>query len=153
MTDIARIDPRGQRWGAAITSVLLAGALVAGPSWGLIPLVIALAAFAAGAVFGLDKQPWGLLYRHLIRPRLGPPAELEDPRPPRFAQAVGLGFAVIALAGALAGLAVVFYAAAALALLAALLNALFDFCLGCEVWAIVQRLRHREVGQRRVAAH
>lgn len=127
--DIARVDPRGPRFGAAITTVLLALALILGPTWGLVPLGVALIAFGLGAFLGLDKQPWGLLYRSWVRPRLAPPAELEDSRPPRFAQLVGFIFA----------------------LLAATLNAVFDFCLGCEVWALWQRLRHRAVGPRRVS--
>lgn len=152
MSEMLRIDPRGQRFGAAVTSVLLAVAVVLGPTWGLIPLVIALIAFAAGAFLGPSFQPWGIVYRRLIRPRLAAPAEVEDPRPPRFAQAVGLVFAVLGVAGALAGLHWLFFGAVALALLAATLNAVFDFCLGCEVWTILQRLRHRTVGQRRVPA-
>ena len=80
---------------------------------------------AAGAVLGLHAQPYGLIYRRFVRPRLGPPAELEDPAPPRFAQAVGLAFALVALVGLLAGLSIVFYFAIALALAAAFLNTAF----------------------------
>ena len=120
------IDPRGPRFAAAVTTAVLIAALLLGPRWGLVPLAVQLAAFGAGAVRGPARQPYGWLFRRFVRPRLGPPATLEDPRPPRFAQAVGLGFALIALAGAL---------------VAALLNAVFDFCLGCEVYLRVQRAR------------
>lgn len=75
-----------------------------------------------------------------MRPRLGAPTELEDPRPPRFAQTVWLGFAVVGLLGALVGLPVVFYVAVAFALVAALLNAIFNFCLGCEMYLLAKRL-------------
>lgn len=143
------IDPRGPRFGAAITSVVLVVTLVLGPTWGLIPLVIQTLAFAAGSLLGLGYQPYGWVYRVLVRPRLGPPAELEDERPPRFAQTVGLVFALVALTGALAGLAWLFYLAAAFALVAALLNAVFNFCLGCEIYLLIQRLRHRSA----VASH
>lgn len=141
----SRIDPRGPRFAAAVTAVVLATALVLGPPWGLVPLAIQLLAFAAGALLGLHRQPWGWVFRRFVRPRLVPPSELEDPRPPRFAQAVGLGFALVAVAGGLLGAEPVFLVAAGFALVAALLNAVFDFCLGCEIFLRVQRLRRQVV--------
>ena len=73
----------------------------------------------------------------LVRPRLGPPAHLEDPAPPRFAQGVGLGFA----AGRPRRLrrrapTSSAWSPPALALVAALLNATFGFCLGCEIYLL-----------------
>ena len=136
---VTGIDPRGPRFGAAITSAVLAIALVLGPSLGLPLLIIQTIAFGAGALFGLRYQPYGWVFRRLVRPRLAPPSALEDERPPRFAQAVGLGFALVGLAGALTGAATVFYVAVGLALVAALLNAVFDFCLGCEMYLLGRR--------------
>lgn len=133
------IDPRGPRLGAAITSAVLATTLVLGPSLGLPFLVIQTLAFGAGALFGLRYQPYGWVFRRFVRPRLAPPSELEDERPPRFAQAVGLGFALVGLAAALVGASVLFYVAVGLALVAALLNAVFDFCLGCEMYLLGRR--------------
>lgn len=143
MSSVPRIDPRGPRFAAAVTAVVLVAALLLGPRWGLIPLAIQLLAFGAGALLGVAKQPYGWLFRRFVRPRLGAPAELEDVRPPRFAQAVGLGFAVVALVGGLLGAAPVFYAALGFTLVAALLNAVFDFCLGCEIYLRIERLRRR----------
>lgn len=137
------IDPRGPRFSAAITSAVLAAALVLGPGPGLPLLVVQTLAFAAGALLGLRFQPYGWLFRRVVRPRLAPPAELEDERPPRFAQAVGLGFSVVALAGAILGASVVFYLAVGFALVAALLNAVFDFCLGCELYLLGRRAQAR----------
>lgn len=137
------IDPRGPRFGAAVTSVVLAAALVLGPGPGLPLLVVQTVAFAAGALLGLRFQPYGWVFRRFVGPRLAPPAELEDERPPRFAQAVGLGFAVVALAGAIPGASVVFYVAVVFALVAALLNAVFDVCLGCELYLLGRRARSR----------
>ena len=134
------IDPRGPRFGAAITAVLLAVALILGPVAGLPVLIVQGLAFAAGSLLGLSYQPWGWIYRTAVRPRLQPPAELEDSRPPRFAQTVGLVFAVAGVIGAVAGLPVLFYVAVGFALVAALLNAVFDFCLGCEVYLLGKRL-------------
>ncbi|MFC6340544.1 DUF4395 domain-containing protein, partial [Nocardioides hankookensis] len=76
-------------------------------------------------------------------PRLGAPDELEDPAPPRFAQAVGLGFAVVGLAGFLAGVDLLGEIAVGFALLAALLNAVFRFCLGCEMYLLLKRATAR----------
>jgi hypothetical protein len=137
------IDPRGPRFGAAITSAVLAGAVLAGPSFGLPLLAVQAVVFAAGALLGLRFQPYGWIFRRFVRPRLGAPEALEDERPPRFAQAVGLAFAVAGLAGAAFGWAAVFYVAAGFALVAALLNAVFDFCLGCEVYLLGRRVLAR----------
>jgi hypothetical protein len=135
------VDPRGQRVAAALTSLVLAVVLLLAPG----PLAVALLAaqtvlFATGAVLGVTQTPYALVYRRLVRPRLGPPAELEDPAPPRFAQTVGLTFAVVGLAGFLLGAPVVGLAATALALAAALLNAVFGFCLGCELHLLLRRV-------------
>jgi Domain of unknown function (DUF4395) len=132
------IDPRGPRFAASITTVVLAVVLVTGSVWLLVAQAVV---FAAGAVFGLRYSPYGWLYRRLVRPRLGPPAELEPEAPPRFAQAVGLVFAVIGIAGYAAGLTWLGTAATAAALIAAFLNAVFGFCLGCEMYLLIRRIR------------
>lgn len=134
-----RVDPRAPRFGAAITSVVLAVALILGPAWGLPLLIVQTLAFGAGSLLGLKFQPYGWVYRQFVRTRIGPTAELEDARPPRFAQTIGLVFAVSGLAGSLLNLPVLFYAAVGFALLAALLNAIFDFCLGCELYLLSKR--------------
>ncbi len=139
----ALIDPRGPRFGAAVTSVVLAATLLLGPSLGLVLLIIQTFAFGAGALLGLRYQPYGWVFRRFIRPRVGKPDELEDERPPRFAQTVGLVFALAGLAGVLFGLAPLFYVAVGFALVAALLNAVFDFCLGCELYLLGRRLLGR----------
>jgi hypothetical protein len=137
------IDPRGPRFGAAITSVVLAVTLILGPGTpAFVLLVLQTAVFALGSLVGLNAQPYGVLYRRFVRPRLGAPAELEDPRPPRFAQTVGLVFAVAGLVGLLVT-PVLFYVAVGFALVAAVLNAVFDFCLGCEVYLLGRRVAGR----------
>jgi len=130
------IDPRGPRFSALITTVVLGVVLVTSSVWLLAAQAVV---FAAGSVFGLRYSPYGLLYRRLIRPRLGPPAELEPEAPPRFAQGVGLVFAVIGVAGYAAGLTWLGVAATAAALVAAFLNAVFGFCLGCEMYLLIRR--------------
>ncbi len=137
-----QIDPRGPRFGAAITAVVLILALLFGPqsSVTLFLLIVQTIAFALGGLVGLQFQPYGLIYSKLVRPKLQPPAELEDVRPPQFAQLVGLVFAALALIGYLAGISLLFYVAVILALAAALLNAAFNFCLGCEIYLLASRI-------------
>jgi Domain of unknown function (DUF4395) len=131
------IDPRGPRFGALITTVVLATVLVTGSVWLLAAQALV---FAVGAAFGLRYAPYGVLYRKLIRPRLGPPGELEPEAPPRFAQAVGLVFAVVGVAGYAMGLTWLGMAATAAALAAAFLNGAFGFCLGCEMYVLMRRI-------------
>ena len=131
-----QIDVRGPRFAAGITAVVLAIALLTGSGW----LVAAQAVvFAVGAFAGLRRAPYGLLFRVLVAPRLGPVREREPEAPPRFAQLVGLLFAVVGGAGYLAGAPVVGAVATGFALVAALLNAVTGFCLGCELYLTVRR--------------
>ncbi len=127
------VDPRGPRLGAALTTLVLAAALATGWVW---LLVLQTVVFALGAV---GRSPYGLLYARLVRPRLGPPAELEDTRPLRFAQAVGLVFTAVALIGLAAPTGLVTLVATAFALAAAFLNAAFGVCLGCEAYLLLRR--------------
>lgn len=133
------VDPRSPRFGAGITSAVLALTALLGPVWGLPPLILQTLAFGGGSIFGLAYQPYGWVYRRFVQPKLAPPTELEDARPPRFAQTVGLVFAVAGLIGAVFSLPLLFYIAVGLALVAALLNAVFDFCLGCEIYLLSKR--------------
>jgi len=137
------IDPRGPRFSAGITAVLLlvviglslTGATTA--ATGLFAVLTAL--FAWGAFAGVQRHPYGVLYRRLVRPRLQPPTELEDPVPPTFAQGVGF---VITLAGLVLHLLGVPYAlviAASAAFVAAFLNSVFAFCLGCQIYLLLVR--------------
>ncbi len=178
----AGIDPRGPRFGAAITTALLlvatalgltglstarAGAEAFGwfayqplaqatftPAGGwaigvasvgqraLDPAFLLTAAIAALFLWGVlspRTQPWSVLFRTLVRPRLAPPGELEDPRPPRFAQGVGLFVTVIGLVLHLAGVPWALPIATAAAFVAAFLNAVFGLCLGCQLYLLLQR--------------
>jgi len=130
------IDPRGPRFGAVITVVVLAAALITQSGWLLAAQAVV---FAIGAAAGLRYAPYGLVYRYLIRPRLGPPAHTEAEAPPRFAQGVGAVFALAGVAGFAVGSALAGTVFAALALVAAFLNAAFDFCLGCQVYLFIKR--------------
>jgi hypothetical protein len=134
------IDPRGPRVAATLTSVALALVLVTPQPVATVLLAVQAVVFGVGATRGVQHTPYAGLFRALLRPRLGPPDELEDARPPRFAQAVGLGFAVLGLVGFLIGVTVLGLVATGLALVAALLNAAFGFCLGCEIYLLLRRM-------------
>ncbi|MER5969796.1 DUF4395 domain-containing protein [Streptomyces sp. NPDC002055] len=132
----AAMDIRGPRFGAAVTSAVLATVLITGS----VPLLAWQAlCFAVGAAAGVPRSPYGWLFRTAVRPRLGPPAAFEDPAPPRFAQTVGLLFALVGLAGYLLGPQWLGMAATGCALAAAFLNAAFGYCLGCEMYLLVRR--------------
>ncbi|MGH3159392.1 MAG: DUF4395 domain-containing protein [Streptosporangiaceae bacterium] len=132
------IDPRGARFGAILSTIVLAIVLITGSGWLLAAQALV---FAVGAWLGLRYAPYGMIYRVLVRPRLGPPRELEDEPPPRFAQGVGAVFTVIGVIGYGTGVTPLALAATAAALAAAFLNAAFGLCLGCEMYLMIQRIR------------
>jgi hypothetical protein len=137
----AEVDPRGPRFAAAITSLVLALVLVLATTWlGPVLLVAQVVVFAIGAFAGPSASPYGHLYRRFVRPRLGPPAELEDVRPLQFAQQVGLGFSLVGVVGLLLA-PVVGIVAVSFAFAAAFLNAAFGLCLGCEAYLLIRRAR------------
>lgn len=136
------VDPRGPRFGATVTTVVLAVVLVTASGWLLAAQAVV---FALGAFLGLSRAPYGVLFRKLVRPRLAPPAELEAEAPPRFAQGVGLAFAAVGTVGYLTGVAWLGIVATGFALAAAFLNAAFGYCLGCEMHLLLTRALGRPV--------
>ena len=139
MSQLTQVDPRGLRFAAGITSIVLAASLILPLKVAVVLLGLQAVVFAAGAFGSLQRAPYGLLFAKVVRPRIGAPQETEDSRPPRFAQLVGLVFLVIALLGFLSGATIVSYVATAFALIAALLNASVGFCLGCEMYLAIRR--------------
>jgi Domain of unknown function (DUF4395) len=131
------IDPRGPRFGALITMVVFAVVLVTGSAW---LLAVQALFFAIGTLFGLPRSPYGFLYRFGVRPRLGPPRELESATPPRFAQGLGLVISIVGVIGYAAGVTALGEAAAAAGLVAAFLNGIFGLCLGCEMYVLIRRI-------------
>jgi hypothetical protein len=136
-----QIDPRGPQFTAAVTAAVLAVVLVTAPSaFATALLAVQAALFGLGAALGVQHTPHAWVFRTLIRPRLAPSEDWEDPAPPRFAQAVGFGFAAVGLVGFVAGLTALGLVATGFALVAALLNAVFRFCLGCEMYLLIRRI-------------
>ena len=133
------IDVRGPRFSAAITFVVLSVAfLVRSPAL----LAVQVAVFAIAALAGLRWSPYGNLFRLLKRTfDLGPPPATEPEAGPRFSQLAGLlvsGGGLIAIASGAPGLgwALVLVVIGLSGLLAAT-----GLCVGCEVYALGQRLR------------
>ncbi|NQX26732.1 DUF4395 domain-containing protein [Microbacteriaceae bacterium VKM Ac-2854] len=146
------IDPRGPRFTAGITAVLMLvvvalglavpatasfGERIAQPGFLLLAALTLL--FAWGAWAGVARHPFGILFRTLVRPRLSPPVELENAAPPRFAQGVGLVVTGIGVLLHLLGVPYAVPIAAAAAFVAAFLNSAFGYCLGCELYLLLVR--------------
>jgi hypothetical protein len=125
-----QIDPRGPRFGAAVTSLVLAAVLLTGSA---VLLAVQAVVFALGA---RGRSPYQALFKRL---RLTPPAELEDAAPPRFAQVVGLAFSTAGLLSFVGGATLLAMVFTGFALVAALLNATTGLCLGCEVYLLWKR--------------
>ena len=145
MSQPAQIDPRGHRFNAVPTALVIAVAIVTLQPFPVVAttlVVFQLAVFVIGGFHNLSASPYAQFFKRVIRPRIGPPAEWEDSAPPAFSQVVGSVF----LAGALVALLVpggtaAAYVALSLALVAALLNATVGLCLGCELYLLLQRLQ------------
>lgn len=137
-------DPRGPRFAAALTAVVLVLVLLTGSGWLALAQAVVFAVTAARPRLG----PYGLVYRALLAPRLGPPAELEPLAPVRFAQLVGFVFATVATLGYLLGSPLTGAVAASFALAAAFLNAAFGLCLGCEMFLAYRRIAGRPLAAR-----
>jgi hypothetical protein len=138
------IDPRGPRFGAGITSVLSLGAFaaaigaIANTAVAFILMGLLLLLFL-WSVISPASHPYQLLFKELVRPILKEPIELEDPRPPQFAQKVGLSFAILGGIGVLLASETIVAIAGAFIFLAAFLNAFFAFCLGCQIYLLLKR--------------
>jgi hypothetical protein len=139
-----RVDVRGPRFAAWVTTAVLVVTLLVSalsPLAAAIVLGLQAAVFAIGALGGPRRHPYGRLFATLVAPRLGPVKEREPVAPLKFAQLVGLIFAIVGTAGFAVGAPLVGVIATAFALVAAFLNAAFGICLGCQLYPLVVRLR------------
>ncbi|OBH87674.1 DUF4395 domain-containing protein [Mycobacterium sp. E2989] len=138
------VDVRGPRFAAWVTTVVLVITLAvsaASPLAAAVVLGVQAVIFAVGAVGGPRKHPYGRVFARFVAPRIGPVREREPVAPLKFAQLVGLIFAVAGVAAFAAGAFLVGVIATAAALVAAFLNAAFGICLGCQLYPLVARLR------------
>ena len=139
------IDPRGPRFGAAITSVWLVITVFLGLDTATQDIAAVLLSaitilFAIGAFLGNSRHPYGWVFRKFVKPRLSEPTELEDPRPPQFAQGVGLFVSVVGLVLYIFDVPFGISIAASAAFVAAFLNAAFAYCLGCQLYLGLKRV-------------
>lgn len=139
MTVPVQIDVRGPRFAAWVTAVVLATVLVTQSGWLLLAQAVV---FGLGA-WRITHAPYAVVFKKVVQPRLAPPREVEDARPPQFAQAVGLGFAAAGAVALLAGATTLGLVLTAAALSAAFLNAAFGLCLGCEAYLLYKRTTTR----------
>ncbi|WP_071287793.1 DUF4395 domain-containing protein [Mycolicibacterium llatzerense] len=143
-----QVDVRGPRFAAWVTTgVLIAALLVsaASPIAAAVILGIQAVVFAIGAVGGPRKHPYGRIFATFIVPRLAPVTEKEPAAPLKFAQLVGLLFAIAGTVGFATGITALGLGATAFALIAAFLNAAFGICLGCQIYPLVARLRRTAI--------
>jgi Domain of unknown function (DUF4395) len=134
-TDV--IDSRGPRTNQAVIGTLSLVAFLTGAEW----LVALLAAqLAIGLTFGRRYCLPCLLYFELIQPRFGE-GPIEDARPPRFANMVGVAFLGGATVAFLAGAPTLGWTLALIVAALALLAAITGFCFGCFVYRLTARMR------------
>jgi hypothetical protein len=134
-TDV--IDARAPRFNQATIGVLSLLAVLSG-WWPILALLAT--QLAIGLTFGRRWCLACVIYFELIQPRLGE-GEIEDARPPRFANMVGFAVLGAASIAYLVGLPLVGAALGLLVAALALLAALTGLCVGCEMYRIGARLR------------
>jgi len=140
----AVVDVRGPRFAAWVTTVVLVATLIAASVSSIaaaVILAVQAVVFAIGAWRGPRQHPYGVIFQRLVLPRLGPVTEKEPVPPLKFAQLVGLVFAVVGVIGFAAGIPLLGLVATGFALVAAFLNAAFGICLGCQIYPLVARFR------------
>ncbi|HTL40076.1 MAG TPA: DUF4395 domain-containing protein [Pseudolysinimonas sp.] len=145
MTERPQIDPRGPRVSAAITAVVALTVVALGLAGQTAAATALLGAqaivFLLAALLGAARHPYGVVFRRLIRPRLAPPAHLEDPAPPTFAQGVGFAVVGIGIVLQLLGVPAAVTVSAAAAFVVAFLNSVFGYCLGCQIYLLLVRTK------------
>jgi hypothetical protein len=139
------LDPRGPRFGAAITSVLMVLVIYLSLDPATITvalgiMIFSVSMFVIGTAVGPAKHPYSYVYKYLVRPALKPPTALENATPVHFAQFVGLIVTGTGLVLHLLGVAYALPVAAAAAFTAAFLNAVFAYCLGCQMYLGLKRI-------------
>ena len=139
-----QVDVRGPRFAAWVTTVVIIAVLLVSavsPLAAAVLLGVQAIVFAIGAWGGPRRHPYGLIFRSLVAPRLGPVTEKEPVAPLKFAQFVGLIFAIVGVVGFAADIPLIGLIATGFALVAAFLNAAFGICLGCQIYPLVARFR------------
>jgi hypothetical protein len=126
-----KIDPRGHRFGAGLSALLLVASFVTG--W--VPgVVLALLSIGTSAAFGLRYSIYGAIWRRIVRALSLPKAEPEHEYPPRFAQTLGSVALILSLVAFVVGATTLGWIfALAVAGLQTVL-AVTGYCLGCRLY-------------------
>ena len=133
------IDVRGPRFSAALTFVVLATAYL---TQSAAVLAVQVAVFAVAAIASLRWSSYGNVFRFVKRRfDLGPPPETEPEAGPRFSQVMGLIFSGAGLAAVLAGATALGWGLVLVVFALSGLLAATGICVGCEMYAVGQRLR------------
>jgi hypothetical protein len=135
--DLEVIDSRGPRTNQAVIGVLSLLAVLTGWWWLLALLALQL---ALGLTLGRRWCLACVAYFELIQPRFGE-GPLEDARPPRIANGIGLAVLSAASLAYLAGWGAVGAVLGLLVAALALVAAATGFCTGCELYKLGCRLR------------
>ena len=130
------INEKAARTVAAVVALTGVVALATGAHWLLIPLAYG---FWARVLTGPRLSPLGALASRVIAPRLGAPKTVAGP-PKRFAQGMGAAMTTAAVVALALGATGVVEALLVLLVIAAGLESIFAFCLGCQVFALLMRL-------------
>jgi hypothetical protein len=142
---IEQLDPRGPRFGAGISSILMLLVIYlsldpASESSALLVMGFAVVMFTCGSILGPARHPYSYLYKYTLRKFLKAPAYLEPATPVHFAQVIGLVITGLGLGLGLLGVPYALPIAAAAAFMAAFVNAVFAYCIGCQMYLGLKRL-------------
>ncbi len=125
------IDPRGHRFGAGLSALLLVASWLANVPFGVF---LALLSIGTSAALGLRWSIYGAIWRRLARRLSLAAVEPEHEYPPRFAQTLGSVALVLSLGAFALGAPLVGWALAlAVAVLQGVL-AVTGYCLGCRLY-------------------
>ncbi len=131
---IRLIDPRGQRFGAGSSAIVLAAAVALD-----LPILVALVGLALGVSSALGTRyfvfgrPWPTVRRLL---RLGPPSAPEPEVGPRFAQALGATFLALGAVMLAAGIRPIGWLPVGAVIALQTLLAVTGYCLGCRLYGL-----------------
>jgi len=118
--------------------VVMSAAILGGQHWVLVPLAYG---FVARVASGPRFSPLGLLVTKVVTPRLRVEPKLVPGPPKRFAQGIGAVLSVSAFVSwAVFGNATIALVLVAAIAVAATLESVFAYCIGCKVFALLMRV-------------
>jgi Domain of unknown function (DUF4395) len=131
------VNEKAARVVAGVVLVVSVVILTTGAYWLLVPLAYG---FWASVLTGPTLSPLGWTAQNVVAPRLGARKPVAGP-PKRFAQGMGAAFSTAALVLALVvGNHTAADVVLGLLVVAAGLESIFAYCLGCKVFALLMRI-------------